>query len=499
MATSRRTENLTVAEQLMVEAHRFEFYQAVKLIERIIKGALPEPDELSEELFEAMTHFWKLAGVTLPMGDSREPGHDRVRFRSTVKMDFPASDVESLLPPTDEQAQPILEVNFMGLAGAHGPLPPPYTELIRERLWHGDATLRDFLDVFNNRLISLLYKARQRQRIGLEVRTPWDSEFAHYLLMLLGLGTSRLQSRMQIEDHALLFYTGLFVHQARSLSALENLLRDFFQVQVVSEPCLGQWWNLPEEEYTHLGISGQNQILGQTALIGTRVWTQQSKFALHLGPMGLVKFLDFLPIGWGFIPLCELTHLWVSPELDFEITLTLKAEEVPFTYLSTQKGGRLGWTSWLKVNEFKKDAQIRLLPHLVIGKKEKYSSSLLGLLPEDELRVVLSQMTVRNLPRHTIVVKQDAIGDSLFLIQSGSVQVLREEPDGSQRVLGNLKEGDFFGEMALLTGRPRSATVVTTTDCKILELSKRQLTELMQKYPRIEQMLQTYYKRRVAK
>ncbi|OQW93900.1 MAG: hypothetical protein BWK79_08715 [Beggiatoa sp. IS2] len=498
MATSRRTENLTLAEQLLTETYRFEFYQGVKLIEQIINGPLPESDELSEELFETIKCFRKLAGITLPMGDSREPSHDRVHFRSAVKMDFPASDVEALFPPTVVQQQPILEVNFMGLAGAHGPLPPPYTELIRERVWHGDTTLRDFLDVFNNRLISLLYKARQRQRIGLEVRMPWDSEFARHLLMLLGLGTSRLQSRMQIEDHALLFYTGLFVHQARSLSALENLLRDFFQIQVVSEPCLGQWWNLPEEEYTHLGISGQNQILGQTALIGTRVWAQQSKFALHLGPIGLVQFLDFLPIGWGFMPLCELTHLWVGPELDFEITLTLKAKEIPETYLSTQKGGRLGWTSWLKVKEFKKDAQIRLLPHLVIGKKEKYSFSLLGLLPEDELRVVLNQMTVHDLPRHTIVVKQETMGDSLFLIQNGSVQVLREEQDGSQRILGNLKEGDFFGEMALLTGRPRSATVVTTTDCKILELSKRQLTDLMQKYPRIEQMLQTYYKRRVS-
>lgn len=497
MATARRPQNLTVAEQLLAETYRFEFYQAVKLIERIINGSAPT--ELPPELLEMMQSFLKLASVTLPIGDSREPGHDRVRFRSTVKMDFPASDLEKLSPPASADAPPILQVNFMGLAGVHGPLPPPYTELIQERVWQGDTTLRDFLDIFNNRLVALMYKARQRQRIGFEVNTPWESKFADYLLALLGLGIPRLQSRLQVEDQALLFYTGLFVHQPRSLSALENLLCDFFRVQVVSEPCLGQWWYLPEEEYTYLGVTGQNQILGQTALAGTRVWEQQSKFALHLGPMGLVQFIDFLPIGWGFMPLCELTNFWVGPELDFEITLTLKAKEVPVTCLSAHHGSRLGWTSWLKVKEFQKNAQVRLLPHLIIEKKGKYASSLLGLLPEDELKVVLNQMVAHHFPRHTIVVKQDDTGDSLFLIQSGNVQVLREEPDGSQRVLGSLKEGDFFGEMALLTGRPRSATVVTTTACKVLELSKPQLTELMQKYPRLEQMLQTYYKRRVAK
>ncbi len=294
----------------------------------------------------------------------------------------------------------------------------------------------------------------------------------------------------------MLFYTGLFVPQTRSLSALENWLSDFFQVRVRSESCLGQWWNLPEEEYTRLGVAGQHQRLGQTTLIGTRIWDQQSKFALHLGPMGLTQFLDLLPIGWGFMPLCEATRFWVGPALDFEITLTLKAQEVSETYLSTQRGGRLGWTSWLKTKEFKENVSVRLSPQSAMEKQQSASASLLGLLPADELKAVLNQMIVHDLPRYTMVVRQGVAGNSMFIIQNGKVQVLREEFDGTQRVLGILGDGEFFGEISLLTGRPRSATVVTLTDCKLLELSKQQLMNLMQKYPRIEQMIKTYYRRR---
>jgi len=496
MATTPGTKDSTLIEQLLTETYRFEFYQAVKLLEQIVRTPLPEPVALPAALCQALQQFQQLATSILPVGDSQEPGQELVRFRSLVKMVFPASEIETLLLPTTVQQQPILEVNFMGLAGAHGPLPPPYTELLLERVWHGDTTLRDFLDIFNNRLVSLLYKARQTQRIGLEVQSPWDSDFASHLLALLGLGLPRLQSRMQIEDHALLFYTGLFVPQARSLSALEHWLSHLFQVQVVSESCLGQWWNLPEEEYTRLGIDGQNQRLGQTTLIGTRIWDQQSKFALHLGPMGLTQFLDLLPIGWGFMPLCEATRFWVGPALDFEITLTLKAQEVPETYLSTQRGGRLGWTSWLKIKEFKENVSVRLSSQSAMEKQQSASASLLGLLPADELKAVLNQMTIHDLPRYTMVVRQGVAGNSMFIIQNGKVQVLREEFDGTQRVLGTLGDDEFFGEISLLTGRPRSATVVTLTECKLLELSKQQLMNLMQKYPRIEQMIQTYYRRR---
>jgi predicted component of type VI protein secretion system len=78
----------------------------------------------------------------------------------------------------------------------------------------------------------------------------------------MGLGTQGLQDRMHLDDRALLLYAGLFVHQPRSLSALEDLLADFFQVNVTAAPWQGQGLDLPEDEYTYIGIKkGQNHVI----------------------------------------------------------------------------------------------------------------------------------------------------------------------------------------------------------------------------------------------
>lgn len=352
MATPQRTKNPTVAEQLFKEGYRFEFHQAVKLLEKLISMPVPKGVYQNDEFLEA------LATIV----NSASPENKQVQFRSTVSNAFPASDVKNISPPTEDGQPLTMDVNFMGLAGAHGPLPPPYTDLIIERVWHGDTALRDFLDIFNHRLVSLFYNARQKHRIGLEVHKPYESKFAQHLLALLGLGTPGLQQRIQLDDHSLLFYTGLFVHEPRSLSVLENLLTDFFQTKIVIEPFIGQWQYLPEDEYTHIGINGQNQALGQTTTVGTRVWDQQSKIALHIYPFDFKAFSIFLPIGSGFLPLCELTRFFLGAELDFEINLTIKGEEIPKTRLSNSGQARLGWTSWLKTQTDQSDSSLKLSP-----------------------------------------------------------------------------------------------------------------------------------------
>jgi len=467
MAPPQRTKNPSVAEQLVNETYRFEFYQAVRLLHQL------KPD-------------------AVPVADGTLPEQEPVRFSALVSTQFPASDLDSIVNDADI---PLMKVNFMGLAGAHGPLPPPYTELILERLWYGDTTLRDFLDIFHHRLISLVYRTRSKLRIGLETQAPWQSRIAHYLFALMGLDSPKLHNRMQVEEHALLFYTGLFAHQARSLATLEHLLSDFFQIPVTHQPFVGQWLALPPEEYTYIGVNGQNQRLGQTATAGTRVWEQQSKFGLQLGPMNLEAFLNFLPIGWGFLPLCELTRFFTGDEHDVAFNLQLKAAEIPQAQLSSHHGSRLGWTSWLNTTPHAaQDACVTLSPKLFYGRKTNIP--LLSLLPQDELKAVLAQMTPHQLPQHTVVVRQGEVGASLFVIKQGTVQVLCQDPEGRQRLLAILKEGEFFGEMSFLTAKPRSATVITTTVCEILELSKQHLTEIIEKHPRVKQALEQLYRQR---
>ncbi len=81
-----------------------------------------------------------------------------------------------------------------------------------------------------------------------------------------------------------------------------------------------------------------------------------------------------------------------------------------------------------------------------------------------------------------VILTEGTPGDVMYLIEWGRVEVL-SRTDGSSRILAVLGEGDFFGEMALLTGNPRSATVRAVTDVDLLALYQPDFDELVLKYP----------------
>ena len=133
---------------------------------------------------------------------------------------------------------------------------------------------------------------------------------------------------------------------------MERLLSDYFQAPARVVQLVGQWRELGPGEWTRLGATGQNQRLGSGVLLGQRIWDQQGRFEVHLGPLPLPVFLDFLPNGSGYQPLCEMTRFYAGPELDFCFRLVLRAADVPPCGLGPS---RLGWTSWLNIRGFTHD------------------------------------------------------------------------------------------------------------------------------------------------
>ncbi|MEK9172064.1 MAG: cyclic nucleotide-binding domain-containing protein [Nitrospirota bacterium] len=86
-------------------------------------------------------------------------------------------------------------------------------------------------------------------------------------------------------------------------------------------------------------------------------------------------------------------------------------------------------------------------------------------------------------------------GDAMYLISSGGGRVVKEV-EGQELMLDNLSEGEFFGEMSLLVGGPRSASVFAATNTEVLRLKSSDLFEIMKKYPRIESVLEEFYEKR---
>lgn len=320
MAGTERRKEPAVVDQLRSEAYQFGFYQAVRLLQMLQPGRVA-------------------------LGVGSDPTQEAVRLRAAVSLAFPASDVAEVRAGSP----PEVVVNFMSLAGIHGPLPHPVTEHLLERVYRKDTALRDFLDLFHHRLLSLFYRVHSSHRIGVETGPVEEQTFAAYLYSFLGMGTGGLQGRMAIPDRALLRYAGLLNKSPRDAAGLATILTDYFEIPVRCEPLVGAFRALDASQCTSLGESGLNRSLGVDTMLGGSVWDQHAGICLRLGPMRFEHYQEFLPGGKRCIALCELTRFYLGPQLDVQVKATVTGAERPPLQLSSkrQDGARVGWNTWL--------------------------------------------------------------------------------------------------------------------------------------------------------
>jgi type VI secretion system protein ImpH len=319
-------------QEIFDEPYRFEFFQAVRMLEKIF----PERKAVGAEAM---------------------PFEEVVRFRSRVSLDFPASEIYELTETTDENTEERkieMFINFMGMVGANGVMPMPYSELIMQRRRYGDTAMWSFLDIFTHRSVSMFYRAWSKYRfpVGYE---RGDDKFTSYLFDFAGLGTKGLRGRMNLNDESLLPYGGLIAQKPHSAVALSNILSDYFGINAKIIQFFGQWLDLDKGNITKLGEANSN--LNKTAIIGSRIWDQQSKFRIVLGAMEFKKFRAFLPNGSAHGSLKSITRFMNGLEFDFDVQLILQAKQVPSCILTTRAKRRpmLGWSSWLKTKPFKED------------------------------------------------------------------------------------------------------------------------------------------------
>jgi type VI secretion system protein ImpH len=272
-----------------------------------------------------------------------------VHFVVNPRLGFPASQIQALEFPDD--APPEMTVNFMGLTGPSGALPYTFSELILERIRARDRGLADFFDIFNHRAISLFYRAWQRSRFPVTYSAGPRDLFTRYLLDLIGLGTDGLRGRQEIEDEALLHYVSLVAMQARSATALEQIIEDYFEVPVEIQQFTGAWYQLDTATQCAMtDMETPSRQVGGGAVVGDAVWDRQARVRIRLGPLSIERYCDFLPEASGYTALRSLTRFFSNQSLEFELQLVLDRNQTPGTELDFEatQAVRLGWVSWLK-------------------------------------------------------------------------------------------------------------------------------------------------------
>ncbi len=346
----RRTPPAVIAE-LLKEPHRFGFFQAVRLIQR---------------------WFAKAEGLS----DQRVL-HDKLRFRNSLALDFPASEVADLraVPVADDGTATAATVEgtqwvdehesldprtlshieitpaFMGLLGVTGVLPTHYTELIAQReTFHRDKAARAFLDIFQHRAVALFYEGWRKHRLPLHYEADGTNRFLPLILALAGLGQGPLRDRLRPEDggmsdHAVAFYAGAFQKRSLSAEALQRVVAMYFGVQVKLTSFVGRWYTLPQTQRSLVGLG--HATLGQDALVGERVWQRDLRVRLDIGPMPRANFLRFLPGASAAVALRQMLELLSGSALEYEVRLHLRADDVQGSTLDAQTAPRLGWDSFL--------------------------------------------------------------------------------------------------------------------------------------------------------
>jgi type VI secretion system protein ImpH len=314
-------------------------------------GFLENPTGLS--FFQAVRRVECEASDKPRLGAAARASDDPIQFCQEPSLGFAPATLNRF-ERQKKTGKPRLMVNFMGLLGPQGPMPLHITDYVHDReLNHDDHTLARFFDIFNHRMISLFYRSWACNRQTISYDRPHDDCFSTYIGSLIGIGDDSLRNRDALPDMAKLHYSGHLACQTRHAEGLRTILEEYFGIKTTIREFVGQWIMLPDVYKCRLGESPDNATVGVNAVIGSKVWDCQSKFRIVMGPANLKDYQRMLPGSNGFAQLKAWVHNYVGDELNWDLQLILKADEVPVIRLG--ETGCLGWTAWLNSRSFEED------------------------------------------------------------------------------------------------------------------------------------------------
>lgn len=298
----------------------FDFFQAVRLLQNYSRLVNHKQYSINEPNAKQDSAVQDELATQNPINPT-----DFVRFRAHVSNSFSAGSIQNAhtIFRKDRRGNAVRQieilVNFFGLHGPNGILPRHYTDdLIQlERISNQpeSKSLRDFLDMFNNRLIFLFYQAWEKYQIPvhqeIDLFTGSDSVM-NLLKSLGGIGTSGLSRRIgyvpveKESDHRKNvsdLFLSCYLARSRnfmSVAGVQNLVKRITGDRARIRCLSGQWVNLKRSEISRLGNYGTNRtppVLGSNAILGSRIWANQSEYVLEIGPVSWNRLKDYIPDG----------------------------------------------------------------------------------------------------------------------------------------------------------------------------------------------------------
>lgn len=300
------------------DAHYFNFFQAVRLTERL--------NNETDSTFH----------------DARA-SEEIIRFQARRSMSFAPSDIHTISHQKDDQAdhhyRTHMVVTFMGLFGPSSPLPAHLNEMVVNQA-SDNSDLADFLDLFNHRLISMLVRIWRRSRYPVSFQSDLSDDISRVISAMIGVDGADHDLRNQV----LFANSPLMVMRSMSASVVADIVSDALQgVDVNIDEFTPRKANILPEQRWMLGTRAS--ALGVDAMPGEFVHDPTGKFTLNVGPVSLVEFRSLLFGRSNHEKIEKLLNQIVQGNLIHQINLSILETEAPQWKLGEDR--HLGQESWL--------------------------------------------------------------------------------------------------------------------------------------------------------
>ncbi|KWE96297.1 type VI secretion protein [Burkholderia ubonensis] len=292
-------------------------------------------------------------------GDSLE--HERVRFRPRPRMGFPAGEIASV--EFDDEwpdAPPTVRTTFMGLYGVDAAVPSHMIDEIVQRE-EGHEAVEAFLDQFNHRYVTLLYRAWRKYRYPESFRAGGADAHSRNLLCLAGFGWGDKPQRAGLPESRMLALLGLLIQHTRTPEGLAGVIAlavpgvevrvDEFFLAVTRA---GQPRPLTSMGHAPASENGARRGLGGGYVLGRRLAYRSRAVRVTLRPTDGGQAHDLLPGAWLHRELMAFVQLYVGVKADVYLRMEVSSRLAPEPTIgaaSTGPAPRLGWTTVLPADQ----------------------------------------------------------------------------------------------------------------------------------------------------
>ncbi|TBV14697.1 type VI secretion system baseplate subunit TssG [Stutzerimonas kirkiae] len=341
MAPASRPAPGSLSQRLRAEPQAFEWLQALLLLQRERPQATP-------------------------LGQGSQPATEALRLRGTLAAVFEPSQIAALHEDTQAQvkgrpAAITVETPMFGLGGADGALPYAYQEWLRQQTRQKDHAPAEFLDIFQHRLLSLLYRTLCKHRLALGFQPPSRAALDQPLRALAGLLPFPRRTHGPCPDSLVLARAAAFSGKRRPLAVFAAIIQRQFSVPAHCQAYAGTWREIPAASRSRLQRGAGNLRLGHNAVAGYRAWDEQAGFHLQLGPLQAEQARAFLPGGSAHATLAALHEHYLGADLDCRLELIVRPQGP--LHLGHQQGARLGRNTGLR-RDAQKAPEQRIRLHL---------------------------------------------------------------------------------------------------------------------------------------